>query len=194
MRVLVAVVCAWMMIGLGSLPGHAEKRVALIVGNAEYQHADKLANPVTDARRMREALAKLKFEVVYGENLGKQALEQAIRRFADAAQEADVALAFYAGHGSTFGDAPYLVPVDARFASLGEMPNELVQVEALVGELRRTKGLRIAIFYTRLYNPSLRTGLVMISPSNRVWVGVKKRDSKSNKKTDMKEVKELENA
>jgi uncharacterized caspase-like protein len=145
MRLPATVACALMLIGLGVLPGYAEKRVALVVGNGDYQHADKLANPVTDARRLRDALAKLKFEIVYGEDLGKQALEQTIRRFADAAQDADVAFAFFAGHGATFGETPYLVPVDARFASLGEMPNELVQLETLVGELRRTKGLRIAI-------------------------------------------------
>jgi formylglycine-generating enzyme required for sulfatase activity len=37
------------------------------------------------------------------------------------------------------------VPVDAQFSSLGEMPYELVHVETLIGELRRAKGLRIAI-------------------------------------------------
>jgi hypothetical protein len=56
-----------------------------------------------------------------------------------------VALVFFAGHGATFGDVPYVVPVDAQFSSLGEMPYELVQVETLIGELRRAKGLRIAI-------------------------------------------------
>jgi uncharacterized caspase-like protein len=51
--------------------GHAEKRVALVVGNGAYRHADRLDNPVNDARGMRDALKspKLGFEVVYGENL-----------------------------------------------------------------------------------------------------------------------------
>jgi hypothetical protein len=39
--------------------GFAEKRVALVIGNGGYQHANKPANPVNDARRMREALASL---------------------------------------------------------------------------------------------------------------------------------------
>src|SRR5580704_7037309 len=90
-------------------------------------------------------LAKLGFDVVYGENLGKQALERTIGRFANTAQGSDVAVVFFAGHGATFGDVPYVVPVDAQFSSLGEMPYELVQVETLIGELRRAKGLRIAI-------------------------------------------------
>src|SRR5580704_14197048 len=90
-------------------------------------------------------LAKLGFDVVFGEDLGKQALERTIGRFANTAQDADVALVFFAGHGATFGDVPYVVPVDAQFSSLGGMPYELVPVETLIGELRRARGLRIAI-------------------------------------------------
>jgi uncharacterized caspase-like protein len=130
---------------LSPFAAHADKRVALIVGNGAYERADKLANPVTDARRMREALQKLGFQVVYGENLDQQSLRRTIGRFADAVQDADVALVYFAGHGATFGDVPYVVPVDAQFASLGEVPYELVPVETLIGELRRAKGLRIAI-------------------------------------------------
>jgi hypothetical protein len=56
-----------------------------------------------------------------------------------------VALNFFAGHGATFGDVPYVVPVDAQFSTLENMPYELVPVETLIGELRRAKGVRIAI-------------------------------------------------
>src|SRR5580692_8116556 len=145
MRLFAAVAWAVVLVSICIAPGHADKRVALVVGNGDYQHADKLANPVTDARGMREALKKLGFEIVYGENLGKQALERTIGRFANASHESDVALVFFAGHGATFSDVPYVVPVDAQFSSLGEVPYELVPVETLIGELRRAKGLRIAI-------------------------------------------------
>ena len=144
MRAVAAIVFAVVMLGC-VVPGHAERRVALVIGNGDYQRADKLANPVTDARRMREALTRLDFEVVYGENLGKQALERTIGRFAGTVQDSDVAMVFFAGHGATFGDTPYVVPVDAEFASLAGAPYELVPVETLIGELRRAKGLRIAV-------------------------------------------------
>ena len=114
MRRVTAVAAALVLSWLGMTPAHADKRVALVIGNADYQKADKLANPLTDARGMRDALTKLGFEIVYGENLGKQALERTIGRFADAAQDSDVALVFFAGHGATFGDVPYVVPVDVR--------------------------------------------------------------------------------
>jgi formylglycine-generating enzyme required for sulfatase activity/uncharacterized caspase-like protein len=145
MRCPGVVLAALLFIGLGLAPAEAEKRVALVIGNGDYQHADRLANPVTDARALRDALDKLGFEIVYGENLGKQQLERTIGGFARTAQDADVALVFFAGHGATFGDTPYVVPVDAQFSSLEEMPYELVTVETLIGELRRVKRLRIAI-------------------------------------------------
>jgi hypothetical protein len=123
----------------------AETRVALVIGNGDYEHVDKLANPVTDSRAMRNVLAKLGFETVYGENLDKRSLERTIGRFARATEGADVAFVYFAGHGATFGDIPYVVPIDAQFSTLEDMPYELVPVETLIGELRRAKGVRIAV-------------------------------------------------
>ena len=157
MRIATALGWAILITLLGIGAAHAEKRVALVIGNGAYQHADKLANTLIDARRMRERLAGLGFDVVYGENVGKQALERTIGAFASAAQDADVALVYFAGHGATFGDVPYVVPVDARFSSLAGMPYELVPVETLIGELRRAKGLRIAILDACRDNTAERT-------------------------------------
>jgi hypothetical protein len=130
-------------------PAAAEKRVALVIGNGAYQHADSLANPVTDARSMRTALTKIGFadaDIVYGENLAKRDFERAIARFAGNLRGSDVALVFYAGHGATFDGIPYAVPVDAQFTNLDGMRFELVTLDAMVGELRRASGVGIAIF------------------------------------------------
>jgi uncharacterized caspase-like protein len=43
--------------------GKAERRTALVVGNAAYRAATVLANPVNDALQMAEALERLGFEV-----------------------------------------------------------------------------------------------------------------------------------
>jgi formylglycine-generating enzyme required for sulfatase activity len=145
LRVLQIIAVVGLALACALAPARAEKRVALVVGNGAYRHADKLANPVNDARGMRDALAGLKFDVVYGEDLDGQALRRLIGQFAGRVDGADVALVYFAGHGATFGDAPYVVPVDATFSSLDEAPFELVAVETLIGELRRAKNVRIAI-------------------------------------------------
>jgi uncharacterized caspase-like protein len=98
---------------------------------------------------MRDALKKLGFDVVYGENLDLKGFGRAIGQFAGRVEDADVAIIYFAGHGSTFDGASYVVPVDAEFASLTEVPHELVPVETLIGDLRRAKGVRIAILDAR---------------------------------------------
>jgi formylglycine-generating enzyme required for sulfatase activity/uncharacterized caspase-like protein len=140
-----AIVIAVLALACALAPAHAEKRVALVIGNGAYVHADKLTNPINDARGMRDALAGLKFDVIYGEDLGGQALRRKIGEFAGRVDDADVAIVYFAGHGATFGDAPYVVPIDAEFAALDQMPYELIAVETLIVELRRAKGVRIAI-------------------------------------------------
>jgi hypothetical protein len=143
------VIAALLMLYGFAVPAAAEKRVALVVGNSAYEHADGLTNPVIDAQSMRTALAKIGFDdasIVYGENLPKRDFERAIARFATSARDSDVAVIFYAGHGSTFGGIPYAVPVDAQFVSLESVPYELVTLDAMVSELRRAKGIGIAIF------------------------------------------------
>jgi formylglycine-generating enzyme required for sulfatase activity len=144
-RIAHIIAAAWLILLGAVAPGHAQKRVALVVGNAGYVHADRLANPVNDARAMRDALIKLGFDVTYGEDLDLKALRQKIGHFAGRVDGADVALVYFAGHGATFGDVPYVVPVDTEFKNLDEVPYELVSVETLIGELRRAKGVRIAI-------------------------------------------------
>jgi hypothetical protein len=45
---------------------HAEKRVALVIGNSAYQAVPKLPNPDSDARLMSDTLKSLGFFVVGG--------------------------------------------------------------------------------------------------------------------------------
>jgi uncharacterized caspase-like protein len=134
-----------LLMTLSFSPVLADKRVALVVGNGAYRHADPLANPVNDARGVRAALTKLGFEVIFGEDLDQNALRRAIGQFAGIVDEADVAIVYFSGHGVTFGTTPYVVPVDAEFSSLRETPYEVVPVETLINELRHAKGVRIAI-------------------------------------------------
>ncbi|MBX3569324.1 MAG: caspase family protein [Rhizobiaceae bacterium] len=109
---LVALVLACLALAPGG--ARAERRVALVLGNAAYEAATQLANPVNDAADLAQKLRSLGFEVVEGENLGKRDMERRIGEFADALDGADVGLLFYAGHGLQVDGRNYIVPVDAR--------------------------------------------------------------------------------
>lgn len=80
-------------------PALAEKRVALVIGNAAYRHAPALANPKNDAEGVAASLQRLQFEVLLGVDLDKRGLEALLQRFSEKLDKADVALVFYAGHG-----------------------------------------------------------------------------------------------
>ncbi len=141
---------------LDTLAFAAERRVALVIGNSEYLHCDRLASPVRDARGMRDALGKLGFEVEYHENLGRAALQRAMDRFAETAADADVTFAFYSGHGATIGGRPYLVPVDARYSTLDEAPDELVPADNLMSAAHPGKAKAIVAFDAARDDSALR--------------------------------------
>src|SRR5689334_6337620 len=74
----------------------AEKRVALVIGNAAYKSAAELKNPRNDATDVAGTLGRLGFEIVAGTDLDKRAMERTIREFGQKLASADVALFFYA--------------------------------------------------------------------------------------------------
>jgi citrate lyase beta subunit len=52
-------------------PAHAEKRVALVIGNNDYRNVPKLQKAVNDARTMGDTLKQLGFSVMVAENLNR---------------------------------------------------------------------------------------------------------------------------
>src|ERR1700684_4726290 len=80
--------------GMGSV-AHAEKRVALVIGNSAYRAVPALPNPAADARQMSDTLLSLGFFVVGGGaqlDLDKAGFDDALRKFKTGLAGADVAL------------------------------------------------------------------------------------------------------
>lgn len=83
-------------------PAHAEKRVALVIGNSAYRAA-RLENPKHDAELMAETLRGVGFTLVGGSaqlDLDGGKFRDAIKEFGKELQGADVGLFYYAGHGA----------------------------------------------------------------------------------------------
>ena len=57
-------------------PAHAEKRVALVIGNNDYKNVPKLQKAVNDARTMGDTLKQLGFTVMVAENQTRQAFSE----------------------------------------------------------------------------------------------------------------------
>src|SRR3954463_5360075 len=103
---LVAASVSW------SSVSQAERRVALIIGNGAYKNVPKLPNPPKDAKAMAALLRNLGFDVTTGTDLTQSGMTESLRKFAASADNADVALFFYAGHGISLEGKNYLLPVD----------------------------------------------------------------------------------
>jgi uncharacterized caspase-like protein len=110
----------------------AGKRVALVVGNAAYEEAGPLANPVNDARDMADALRAIGFTVIEGTDLANRALERKVGEFADALAGADVGMFFYAGHGIQVDGRNYLLPTDARLDVPSKLKLEAVPIDDVI--------------------------------------------------------------
>ncbi len=96
----------------------AEDRVALVIGNGDYQTTGwALANPVNDARLMKESLEAVGFQVSLLTDATEDEMEDAFaahgRRLSAAGDDA-VGLIYFAGHGVQSEGYNYLIPVDAN--------------------------------------------------------------------------------
>src|SRR5580765_6117969 len=95
-----SVVGAVFFLGLLLAPAQADRRIALIIGNSNYQHAGVLGNPANDAAAIATLLKAVGFaSVEVRRDLGIGEMRRALGDFAEAARDADMALLFYAGHG-----------------------------------------------------------------------------------------------
>lgn len=133
-RTVIVFVCL-VFIGLCS-PAEA-KRVALVIGNAAYEHATRLDNPKNDANALAAVLERLNFEVVKGIDLNQSQFEQTIRKFARTVRGADVALLFYAGHGLQVNGRNYLAPVDARLSDEADLDFETLPLRTILKQMER---------------------------------------------------------
>ena len=116
-----------------------QKRVALVIGNSDYQEGVPLANPVNDANDMTTALEELDFEVIKVINASKQEMEAALTRFYNKIQAGAVSLFYYAGHGIQIKDANYLIPVDANPTRESEVPYQTLPLNLVIDTMEEIK-------------------------------------------------------
>ena len=136
----------------------ADKRVALIVGNSSYQTVPQLPNPSRDASAVAKMFKDAGFDSVdLVLNVGNLDFKRAIRKFENAADQADIAVVYYAGHGLEIGDTNYLIPVDARLASDRDADDEAIPLERLVSSADGARRLRLIMLDACRDNPFVST-------------------------------------
>lgn len=131
------------------------KRIALVIGNADYTATSKLRNTLNDAKAMTAALKGLGFEVTTIENGNYETIKNAIYAFGDRIQDVDVSLFFYAGHGIEVDGTNYLVPVDADIQSHLDVKQKCIPLSGVSGtmEFANDEGLNMIILDACRNNP-----------------------------------------
>ncbi len=132
------VIATTLMLAVCCAPVHAEKRVALVVGNSHYKNVTPLDNPVNDAKLMAETLRALGFVIVGGSaqlDLDKAKFDGVVQGFSDQIQGADVGLFYYAGHGLQVRGQNYLVPVGANPARETDVDFQMVDTALVLRQM-----------------------------------------------------------
>ncbi len=164
-------------------PAPLGRRVALVIGNSNYAHAERLANPANDARAVAASLRRLGFaEVIERYDVTLNTMTETVKNFGDKAAGADWAVVYYAGHGLEMSGITYLVPVDAALARDTHVPDEALALDRLLAKVETAKQLRLVILDSCRNNPFLSRmtrsiasrgigrGLAQIEPEGGVLV------------------------
>ena len=135
----------------------ASKRVALVIGNAEYVNAAKLPNPANDATAVAAMLEGAGFVVEIHTDLGNSEMRRVIRNFSDQAKNADMAVVYYAGHGLEVDGTNFLVPTDAKLQRDIDVEDEAVALDRVLKMIEPARRLRLVILDACRDNPFIRT-------------------------------------
>ena len=133
------------------------ERVALVIGNSAYKNATELPNPRNDASDIAGVLEKLGFEVILGIDQDKPGMDGKVREFAEKAQEAKVALFFYAGHGMQVNGKNYLIPIDAKLETTTALDFEVVDSDQIMSYMSSSERTGIVLLDACHDNPLSRS-------------------------------------
>jgi Caspase domain/Putative peptidoglycan binding domain len=152
LMLLLAVLATWL-----PAAAQADKRVALVIGNGAYQNTTQLKSTKSDAADMAAALTRLGFDVVDGSDLDKRAMERTMRAFTQKLSHADVALFYFAGHALQSGGQNFLMPIDARLRSEGDVDFEALPLSLVLRQMEREAKTSIVLLDACRDNPLART-------------------------------------
>ena len=109
-----------------------EKRLALVIGNSNYDSIADLKNPVNDAKLIANTLDSLDFDVMLATDLDYNSFYQKIGEFADKRKNYDVGFFYYAGHGLQIEGDNYLLPINNSFDKKWKIKSGAIKVNDIL--------------------------------------------------------------
>lgn len=133
------------MIFLASQPVFAAGRIALVIGNGNYDASKpvserpNLRNPRSDAELVAATFRKLGFKVILLEDATKAATEQALTALKQQGEEAPLGVVFYSGHGMEVNGTNYLCPIGGQLATRQDPDRYHVRLDTVLGKMEEAK-------------------------------------------------------
>src|SRR6266566_5792013 len=162
-----------------AVAAHADKRVALVIGNSAYKNVNRLKNPANDAAAIVAVFKAAGFDSVdLRQDLNVVEMRRALREFGNKTRDADVAVIYYAGHGIELDGTNYLIPVDATLETDTDVYDETFALDRVLVAVEPAKQLRLVILDACRDNPFAKTmkrtlgsraigrGLAKVEPSS----------------------------
>src|SRR5712671_2544149 len=157
-----------------AVAAHADKRVALVIGNSAYKNVNRLKNPANDAAAIVAVFKAAGFDSVdLRQDLNVVEMRRALREFGNKTRDADVAVIYYAGHGIELDGTNYLIPVDATLETDTDVLDETFALDRVLFAVEPAKQLRLIILDACRDNPfvkRMRRAVV----SRGIWRGLAK--------------------
>lgn len=166
----------------------AETRIALVIGNSNYQNAAALAAPRADADAMATSMGRLGFSVNKVIDASFDNFRRALLTFGREARFADIAVIYYSGHGLEMNGENWLIPIDAELKNDIDVNNEAISLHSLMQTVLSANKLGLIILDSCRQDPFLakmrrsnqtravERGLARVEPNTNVLVAFAARD------------------
>jgi len=127
-------------------PIEVGRRVAIVIGNANYQHLAAIPAAHADADDTAAVLRTLGFtEVIVRKDLDLRGMTVALSEFRSKLRPGDFALAYYSGHGGQAGEQNYLLPIDFQAVDDESILPRMAYPMSEVRDLLENTGARLRL-------------------------------------------------
>ncbi len=171
--IAIALLVSLPVFGSGLQAAPSEHRIALVIGNANYQ-AGALQTPANDAGLIAQTLQAAGFDVTGARDLDQDSLRRAFREFLDKASTSGpdtVAFVYLSGYGLQLEGENYFAPVDAKIARDVNVSAEALRLSDYTAPLAALK-LKASMVVLDIARPDpfaktgtpLPSGLALVEP------------------------------
>jgi uncharacterized caspase-like protein len=131
----------------------AQNRIALVIGNSDYNNVSFLPNAAKDARDVSSTLRGLGFQVIDGFDLTRAEMLSRAQEMQRRLSPDDVALFYFSGHGVQLGSENFIIPVDASGTTAEMLRDSSVSLQTILAEMEQKADRNIIILDACRNNP-----------------------------------------